>query len=138
METKENKILRNIKTRWISMRSPNKRIMSEYTTLMIKMGFDMAPRQKSNARTGDNFDLLMDIEVLLSLACFIPLLDVVHYLIKLFQARDIFMCDFMQAIKVCHEELARQFINGATAFCKSDFQQYSDMTSMKSKDIPLE
>jgi hypothetical protein len=42
METKGNKMLRIIETCWISMRSPRKRIMSEYTSLMVKMGFDMA------------------------------------------------------------------------------------------------
>jgi hypothetical protein len=67
--------------------------------------------------------------VLLSLACFIPLLDAVYYLIKLSQARDIFICDFMQAITVCQEELARKFIDGDTAFSKSDFQRYGDLTS---------
>jgi hypothetical protein len=41
METKGNKMLKNIETRWISMRSPAKRIMAEYTTLMMKMGVDM-------------------------------------------------------------------------------------------------
>jgi hypothetical protein len=43
METKGNKMLKNIETHWISMKSPAKRIMSEYTTLMVKMGFDMTP-----------------------------------------------------------------------------------------------
>jgi hypothetical protein len=43
METKGNKMLRNIDTRWISMRSPTKRVMAEYTTLMMKMGIDMTP-----------------------------------------------------------------------------------------------
>jgi hypothetical protein len=123
METKRNKMLRNIETRWISMRSRAKRIISEYTTLMVKMGTDMTPglRQRSNAGPGDNFDYLVDIEVLLSLACFIPLLDVVHYLIKLSQAPDIFICDFMQAIKLCQEDLARKFVNGAMACSRSNF-----------------
>jgi hypothetical protein len=97
METKGNKILKNIATRWISMRSPTKGIMFEYTTLMVKMGFDMtlAYGQKSNAGAKDNFDLLVDIEVLLSLVFFILLLDVVHYLTKISQACDIFICDFI-------------------------------------------
>jgi hypothetical protein len=140
METKGNKMLRNVDTRWISMRSPAKRVTSEYTTLMVKMGFDMAsgPGQRSNAGAGDNFDYLVDIEVLLSLACFIPLLDAVHYLIKLSQARDIFICDFMQAIKLCQEELARKFVDEATAYSGSDFQQYNALTSLTCKDIPLE
>jgi hypothetical protein len=124
METKGNKMLKSIEICWISMRSPAKKIMSEYTTLMVKMGFDMTPihGQRLNVGAGDNFNMLVDIEVLLSLACFIPLLDAVHYLAKLSQAHDIFICDFMQAIKVCQDELVRKFIDGATAFCKSDFQ----------------
>jgi hypothetical protein len=39
MEIKKNKMLRNIETYWISMRSPAKRIIYEYTTLMVKMGW---------------------------------------------------------------------------------------------------
>jgi hypothetical protein len=140
METKGNKMLRNIETRCISMRSSAKKVMSEYTTLMVKMEFDMTPSpgQRSNVGAGDNFDYLVDIEVLLSLACFIPMLDAVHYLIKLSQARDIFICDFMQAIKLYQEELARKFVNRAIAYSGSDFQQYNALTSMTWEDIPLE
>ena len=123
METKGNKMLRNIETCWIFMRSPPKKIISEYTMLMVKMGTNMTPglKQRSNARPGDNFDYLVDIEVLMSLVCFIPLLDVVHYLIKLSQALDIFIFYFMQAIKLCQEDLARKFVNGAIAYSKSNF-----------------
>ena len=55
-----------------------KRILSKYTLLMVKMGFDMtvAPIQKPNARTRDNFDFLVHFKVLFSLACFIYLLNV--------------------------------------------------------------
>jgi hypothetical protein len=104
------------------------------------MGIDMtlALGMRSNAWAGDNFDFRLDTEVLLSLACFILLLDVVHYLIKLSQAYNIFICDFMQAIKLCQEELARKFIDGTTAYSRSDFQQYNALTSMRYKDIPLE
>ena len=116
-------MLRNIETCWISMKSPTKRVISEYTTLMVKMGFDMTLGlgQRSNAGARDNFDYFVDIEVLLSLACFIPLVDAVHYLIKLSQAQNIFICDFMQAIKLCQEELARKIVDGATAYSGSDF-----------------
>jgi hypothetical protein len=79
----------------------------------------------------------VDIDLLLSLACFIPLLDTVHYLIKLSQARDIFICDFMQAIKLCQEELARKFIDADTAYNISDFQQYTSLISMTCENIPL-
>ena len=59
----------------------------------------------------DNFHLLANIEVLLSLSCFIPLLDVVYSLMKFSQEINIFICDFMQGVKVCQGELARRFID---------------------------
>ena len=70
---------------------------------MVKMEVDMIPttRYKVPAGAKENFDLLADVEVLLSLACFIPLLDAIYHLMKLSQERNIFICDFMQAMKVC-------------------------------------
>jgi len=71
-----------------------------------------------------------DIEVLLSLALFIRLLNVVHALIKLSQAIDIFVCDFMQAIKLCQSELARLFIDRESSYSKEDFRAYNDLISL--------
>ena len=76
------------------------------------------------------FDLLANVEVLLSLACFIPLLDVVYHLMKLSQEKDIFICDFMQVVKVCQGELARRFIDAPSTYSTNDFLQYHDILSM--------
>jgi hypothetical protein len=40
METKGNKILRNTKTRWISMVNLIKHVLSEYHTFLMKMAMD--------------------------------------------------------------------------------------------------
>ena len=140
METKAKKMLRNVETRWISMRSPAQRILSEYKVLVAKMGVDMPPPvgHKGNASAVGNFNALVDVEVLLSLACFVPMLNTVHCLIKLTQARDIFVCDFMQAIKVCQNELLRMFIEPSSAFQTVEFARYSEIINLKSADIPLE
>jgi len=70
--------------------------MTEYKRLLAKMGVDMAAAsQKGYSAIASNFDYLSDVEVLLSLACFIPLLNIVHYLMKLSQSKDIFICDFL-------------------------------------------
>jgi hypothetical protein len=42
METKGNKILHNIKSRWTSMINPIKRVLPEYYTLLMKMALDVA------------------------------------------------------------------------------------------------
>ena len=139
METKAKKMLCNVETRWISMRSPAQRIVGEYKTLLVKMGVDMSPSagHKANARAVANFDLLSDVQTLLSLACFISMLNVVHCLIKLNQARDIFICDFMQSIKVCQNELAHMFIDPETAYSTLEFSQYKMLVNVNSADIPL-
>jgi hypothetical protein len=41
METKGLKLLINVKTKWISMLSPTKRVMAKYKTLLMKMALDM-------------------------------------------------------------------------------------------------
>jgi hypothetical protein len=40
METKRNKIICNVKTRWISMLSLVKRVLAKYKTLLVKMVMD--------------------------------------------------------------------------------------------------
>jgi len=40
MATKGNKILQNVKTRWVLMLNPTKRVMAEYKTLLMKMALD--------------------------------------------------------------------------------------------------
>jgi hypothetical protein len=85
METKGQKMLRNVKTRWISMLSPTKTVLAEYWTLLLKMGLDMATIAPAKA----NFELLCNFGLLLSLACILPLLSIVHCLIKFAQSRDV-------------------------------------------------
>lgn len=70
--------------------------------MIVKMGLDITPtlNEKAIVEASDNLNLLVDIEVLLSLTCFIPLLNVVYSLMKFFQACDIFVSNFMQAAKI--------------------------------------
>lgn len=139
METKGARMLRNVETRWISMRSPAQRILSEYKTLLMQMGLNMTtrPGHKPVAGAADIFDLFSDIEVVLSLACFIPLLNAVYSLMKLSQARDIFICDFLQVVKLCQQELARLFIDRETTYNSHDFTQYSEIVNVEGSNIPL-
>ena len=103
IETKGNKVLQNNTRHWISMRILARRVLKEYKNLVVKMDINMTPshgeKDKCRSATSDNFDQLVDIELLLSLACFQPLFTVVHCLIKFVQARDVFICDFLQFVK---------------------------------------
>jgi hypothetical protein len=104
METKGLKILRNIKTQWISMLSPVVRIMNEYQTLIIKMHQDTtlnnAKQYVKNATI--SYDHLADIQVVVGLAALMPMLRLAKALIKFAQSNKAFVCDFLAAVQVCN------------------------------------
>ena len=94
MHSKGLKILKNIKTRWISMLSPSVRVMSEYRPLLVKMYLDsakpvqdvLASKVKVDKKLMEiakkNLDHLTDIQILLGLAGFLPLLKTIHSLMQ--------------------------------------------------------
>jgi hypothetical protein len=48
-----------------------------------------------------NLKLLCEIVILLSFAYFLPLLEIVHVLIKFLQYKDVFVCNYIATIKMC-------------------------------------
>jgi hypothetical protein len=140
METKGLKIIRNIKTRWLSMVSPLKRVISEYRTLVQKMQEDscdctstFASRESSRA----NLELLLDISVPVALTCFLPLLETVHYLVKFSQQRDVFICDYLAAVKVCQGQLYSLYSDPATSFRSDSFTEFNDLLACQNRTISL-
>jgi hypothetical protein len=140
METKGLKIIRNIKTRWLSMLSPLKRVISEYRTLVQKMQEDsldststFASRESSRA----NLELLLDISVPIALTCFLPLLETLHYLVKFSQQRDVFICDYLAAVKVCQGQLYSLYLDPATCFRSDSFTEFSDLLACQNRTISL-
>ncbi len=57
MEPKGAKILKNVRTQWISMLSPTWHVMLEYRTLLMKMALNVPTNKKAKA----NFDFLCDV-----------------------------------------------------------------------------
>jgi len=78
LETKGLKLLRNVKTHWISMLSLLKHVLAKCKSLVVKMHSD-CEKIKS---THDNFELLCDLDLILGLPCVMSILEVVHFLIK--------------------------------------------------------
>ncbi len=60
------------------MLSPLKQLLTEYKSLVVKMYMD-AP--KANY-VSDNLDFLYDLELVMGLPCILPMLEVMHTLIK--------------------------------------------------------
>jgi hypothetical protein len=49
----------------------------------------------------DNFDMLVDLEVMLAFHCLLPMLEMVNKVIKWAQDRNIYVVDFIQGVKHC-------------------------------------
>jgi len=74
-----------------------KHVLFEYCTLLMRITLD-APTITS---TKSNLCLLTDVKTLLRLNAIMPLLEVIHSLIKFSQLHDVFMFDFITAMKIC-------------------------------------
>jgi hypothetical protein len=122
------------------MLSPLKRVISEYRTLVQKMQEDsldststFASRESSRA----NLELLLDISVPIALTCFLPLLETLHYLVKFSQQRDVFICDYLAAVKVCQGQLYSLYLDPATCFRSNSFTEFSDLLACQNRTISL-
>jgi hypothetical protein len=78
LETKGLKLFCNVKAMWISMLSLMKKVFVEYKTLMVHMNNDL----NHVVATKTNLEYLCDVEVVMGLMCIMPMLKVVHALIK--------------------------------------------------------
>ena len=70
LESKGIKIPINVKTRWISMLEPTKRVLEEYKPLVTKMAVD-APKEPTSNK---NLFMLPDWQNMLVLPCLLPML----------------------------------------------------------------
>jgi len=78
MNQSHDKILQQVKTWWISMLKPAKRMLAQYDTLLYKMHLD-APSVKA---AGSYLNLLCDVETLLGLSYLLLLLETLNGIIK--------------------------------------------------------
>ena len=76
--------------------SPTKHVLFEYRSLVAKLDLE-AGNCHAMAKVMATW---LDLEVMLGLACLIPMFECVHALIKLAQVHDIYLCDFLIVVKV--------------------------------------
>jgi hypothetical protein len=80
------------------MLSLAKRVMAIYMPLVANMAKDSPSIMYAKV----NFELLYDVNLFISLSCLVPcMLKIVHALIKFAQNRDVFVCDYVNIIKIC-------------------------------------
>ena len=133
LETKGLKILRQVKTRWLSMMSPAIRVMNEYRTLVVKMMEDQQDVESAKI----SFQHLIDVQIVISLSCLIPMLKCLHTLMQLGQKRDIFICDYLTALKRCQAEITSYYIDEQSKFQHDVFWDFKALAGMRHDAIPM-
>jgi len=89
------------------MLSPTKRILGKYKSLIMPM-FD---EQITNTLAKANLDLFYNVKISLGLICILPLLECMQFVSKFIQARNVFICDFIDIIKACERDLYRLYVD---------------------------
>lgn len=133
LETKGLKLLQNIKTYWISMFSPLKQLLGEYKSLVVKMYTD-APKNKP---TQKNLDLRCHLELVLGLSYILPMLEVVHTLIKYAQRWDVFICEFLDVTRSTKAKLYQLYVDPFDKYDDSTFNEFTVVCEHHNELLPL-
>jgi hypothetical protein len=136
METKGLKILRNIKTCWISMLAPVVRVMNEYRTLLVKFQQDSSVR-KPKKIAEKCFTNLVDVQTIIGLACIMPMLRLTQSLMKYAQRNDVFVCDFLAGVKRLQKDLNDMYKEERTAFIQHAFWDFNALVLGHHDAIPM-
>jgi hypothetical protein len=75
------------------MLSPTKKVLSKYKLFLMKLCLGQDSVELAIIKT--DFDSLFNVHLLFKLACLLPLLEIVHTLIKTFQKQHVFVCDYI-------------------------------------------
>jgi hypothetical protein len=136
MVSKGGKILNNVKTRWISILSPMRRVLSKYCVLLVKMYGDMLAKSVIKGVVA-NFHLLVDVQTLLSLVALLPLLESIKKLVVFAQSPSVNVCDFTRTLKLCFQDIHDSYRGPSIAFCSDAFTLFNSICNLNHGYIKL-
>ncbi len=58
---------------------------------------------------------LCDVGTILGLPCILPMLESINDLMKFFQAKDVFVCDYIATIKIYQIDMYKMYIDPTTS-----------------------
>jgi len=112
---------------------PCKRVAVEYKTLIVKMSKDHIENEVARS----NLQKLLDLELILGFHCILPLLELIHTLIKYTLGKDVYICDFVEAIKMCRAKLYELHIDPKCKFKDETFNAFHSLLARKHDGLPL-
>lgn len=118
METKSFNILWNIKIQWISIVVPSKVVLEEFMTLFVKMAQDST----TNKFLAVNYELLCDhVDTIMGFIFRILMLEFVQILNKYAHNGKMFVCGFVNNVKLCQADLHKKYCDEDNKYNCIDF-----------------
>jgi hypothetical protein len=102
------------------MFNPLKQVMSMYMPLVAKMAKDNPSFMVAKV----NFELLYDVNLIISLSCLIHMLRKIHALIKFMQKLYVFVCDYVVTIKIFQRQFYFHYFDLATKYIFNVFKEF--------------
>jgi hypothetical protein len=136
LQSKGGNFLNNVKTRWISMLSPLRRVLSEYRVFLVKMYTDMHAKPAVKGAEA-NFCHLANVRTLLSLTALLPLLQIVKDLVVFAQSPSVYVCDFTRALKLCYQDIHDAYRDPATAFRSDSIVIFKSICDLENEHLRL-
>jgi hypothetical protein len=115
------------------MLNPEKKMMAMYMPLLAKMAKDNPSIMFAKV----NFKFFCDVNLLIFLCCLLPMLEIIHALIKFAQKRDLLVCDYVVAIKTCQGQLYFHYVDLATKYVFDIFKDFQGLIACNHSNVNL-
>jgi hypothetical protein len=99
---------------------PTVRLMNEYKPLLVKMHLDANVRKPKELGV-KCFSGLRDVQIIIGLASLMPMLQLANKLIKYSQGNEVFVCDYLAAVKQLQTNLAKHYVDSKSKYSQEDF-----------------
>jgi hypothetical protein len=81
--------------------------------------------------------LLLDPFTLLGMCALFPLLEAIDTLVHFAQKRDVYVCDFVAAVKICQASLYRMYEDKGTCFATDEFWSFTNFLDCSHEQIHI-
>lgn len=99
--------------------------MAEYKTLIAKIAEDQNDKMDKACKSSrKSFAILRDVFMGMAMVVFLPLLEIVHHLVKFSQSRDKFVCAYLAAVKICQAQVYKLYANPKITFVFDEFYDF--------------
>ncbi len=122
-----------MKTRWMNILFFSEMCDGVVLTFNCKMHDDAM----KNITAIENLSLLCDLELIFGLYAILSLLDCMHILIKFAQSCNLFVCDFIDVMKIYQLELYRLYSDPYNKLYDFAFDELKALETFTNKNLPM-